>query len=328
MRPGPVKILWQATEVDPALRGGALAIGNFDGVHLGHQRILERLREAAAERGVPTVAVTFEPHPLELLSPQTAPSRLTPEPIKVGLLHECGIDAVVVLSIDRAFLSLGAEAFFQQIVVGLFHASVLVEGDDFRFGRGRAGGVDMLTRLGGPHGIAVQAVPHVTVDTGEVSSSAIRSLLGRGHAADAAALLGRPHRLVGPVVRGKGRGRDLGFPTANLDPVAGMLPAEGIYAGRARIAQTTWPAAVSIGAKPTFGDPQVGVEAHVVGYNEQELYGHELCLELLQYLRGIETFSCSAKLVRQMQHDVDQTRRIVQKHATEAHVPLGLDETQ
>ena len=304
--------------------GTALSIGNFDGVHLGHQHILHRLHDVAADLGVPAVAVTFEPHPLELLSPGTAPARLTPEPIKAWLLRRCPIDDVVVLPIDREFLSITAEAFFQQVVVERFGATALVEGEDFRFGHGRRGDVAMLRRLGSQRGIVVEAVPHVAAGSHVVSSSAIRELLTRGRVGEAAELLGRAHRLVGTVVRGDGRGRALGFPTANLDSVAGMCPADGVYAGRAWVDDANWPAAVSIGGKPTFGDARVGVEAYLIGY-EGELYGQRLCLELLDYLRGIETFGTGTELVHQMRHDVTRVRRIVPDPTPDAHAcPLAM----
>ena len=269
--------------------GGSLAIGNFDGVHLGHQRLLARARELAAGR--PVVAMTFDRHPMAVLNPRQAPQVMTPTPLRTQLLGQAGADVVVILPTTRELLALEPEPFVRQIVVERVRPRAVVEGPDFGFGRGRAGDIDTLRQFGQQFGFEVAVVePVVRSLPGHhepvaVSSTLIRRLIAGGAMEPATACLGRPYRLVGAPVSGAGRGRRIGLPTVNVDVGEQLLPMEGIYAGFAHWPKGTRPAAINIGPAPTFGVTQVVVEAHLLDFSG-ELAAERIELDLIRRLRG------------------------------------------
>jgi riboflavin kinase/FMN adenylyltransferase len=298
---------WQQTP-PPECRGGAVAIGNFDGVHRGHAALLAALREQARAVGGPAVAVTFDPHPLELLRPgQTRPRLTTPED-RARLLHELGARQVVVLRATPELLRLSAEDFFEQVVRGRLGARALVEGTNFGFGHNREGTVETLARLCRAAGVPLTVVPPVEVGGAEVSSSRVRDALARGDVEGAAKLLGRPYRVEGTVGPGRRRGAALGFPTANLAGLRTPAPADGVYAARASDGGAAWPAAVNVGPNPTFGEAQRKVEAHLIGF-EGELYGRPLAVDFLRRLRDTRPFAGADELREQLRRDVEQARR-------------------
>lgn len=229
---------------DPALRGAVLTVGNFDGVHLGHRRILRTARALANVSSAAVIAMTFDPHPLAVLTPDHAPARLSPWEEKVNLLAAAGADVVVRLKTDRALLSLAPETFIQELLIRQIHPSYIVEGPDFAFGKNRTGNVDTLRRASAKGGFQVHIVEPYRLNLGDggqvtVSSTLIRRCLARGRVAQAAACLGRPYALIGEVVRGAGDGRKLGYPTINLNLGEQLIPAEGVYAGRVHPAPCT-----------------------------------------------------------------------------------------
>lgn len=290
-------------------RGGALSIGNFDGVHRGHAALLAELRRQAEAVGGPAVALTFQPHPWQLLRPGQAPAALTTPEERVRLLHVAGAEQVVVLQVTGEFLQLTAEAFFKRVVLGHLEAKALVEGSNFRFGRGRGGDVQTLARLGEECGRRVVIVPPVLVGGEPVSSSRVRRALETGEVRQAAACLGRPYRLAGQVIVGQRRGRTLGYPTANLGQVRTLVPAEGVYAVRATAAAGTWAGALNIGPNPTFGEQQQKIEVHLIEF-EGDLYGQTLALDFLERLRATRPFPGVQHLLEQLKVDVEQARAI------------------
>lgn len=308
-----MKLLRNLNNLDPSLRRGAVSIGNFDGVHRGHARIVERLVERAAQLGRAAVVFTFEPHPVRILRPEQAPPPLTWTERKAELLAQLGVDAVVAYPTDASLLALPAEEFFQRIVREQLDARVLVEGPNFRFGRARAGDVELLRRLCDHADMQLDVVEPVMLDGAIVSSSRVREAIQSGEIELANRMLTQPYRIRGMVVHGTGRGAKLGFPTANLDAIDTLLPALGVYAARAITGQRCWPAAVHIGPNPTFGESSVKVEVHVIGF-DGVLYGQPLEVDFLARLRGVERFGSPEQLRDRLLRDVAQAREIAMAH--------------
>jgi riboflavin kinase/FMN adenylyltransferase len=292
---------------DPTTRHGYVAIGNFDGVHRGHQAMFQTLCARARQAGVPAVVVTFDPHPVAVLRPEAAPQPLMTLADRLAHIAECGPDATIVQATTPAFLQLSARDFFDQIVRGRLAARGVVEGENFRFGRGRDGTVQQLAVWCQAEGLDCEIIAPVLVAGRSVSSSAIRRLIGEGEVSAAAELLGRPHRVRGEVVHGEARGAKLGFPTANLAGVPTLLPAEGVYAGWARTATGRWGAAINLGPNPTFGVSARKFEVHLLDF-QGDLYGQPLEIEFLARLRGTLRFSGIEALLTQIRADVAATR--------------------
>ncbi len=306
--------------------GSAAAIGNFDGVHLGHARIVERLRAMAARVGGPAVVFTFDPPPTRILRPQQSPMPLCWLDRKVELLADLGVDAVIAYPTDAAFLSQTPTDFFRRVVLQKLRAKGLVEGRNFLFGHQRSGDVGLLEQLCRQAGVLLEIVDPVRIEGAEVSSSRIRKLLAGGDLGTANRLLGRPHRIRGWVVRGAGRGAQLGFPTANLDSVDIMLPASGIYAGRAEADGSWWPAAISLGPNPTFGESALKVEVYLLDY-QGWLYDRLLTVDLLSRLRDIRRFDSVQSLITAMTADVAEVRKTVSNYCGAGACP-GNDSAQ
>jgi len=290
-------------------RRGAVSIGNFDGVHRGHAALIAELRRQADVHGGPAVALTFDPHPIELLRPDAAPPRLTTTEDRSQLLLGLGADRVLVLRATQELLALRAKEFFVEMVQKRLQAPALVEGTNFGFGRGREGDVTMLAELCKPAGIGLTVVPPVLFDGIEVSSSRVRTALTTGDVREAATLLGRLYRLHGIVGTGQRRGQKLGFPTANLDQMRTLIPGEGVYAVWARHEGTKWPGAANVGPNPTFGENSRKVEIHLIGFHG-DLYGKPLAVDFIKRLRDTRPFEDIAELVEQLRRDIEQARRI------------------
>jgi riboflavin kinase/FMN adenylyltransferase len=296
----------------------AVAIGNFDGVHLGHRRLLDeaRARAARAGGGARSAVLTFTPHPARLFAPERAPSLIQSLERRLELCAQIGIDIAIVQPFTREFAAVPADDFVREVLARTLRARDVIVGYDFSFGRGRAGDVRRLAELGRELGLGIEVVPPVAVDGVTCSSTAIRRLVGEGRVVEAAALLGRPVEIQGVVVRGAGRGRGLGFPTANVRPDAELAPAVGIYAARARIldgplAGQTRPAALSIGTNPTFTQTGTAtIEAYLLDF-DADLYDRSLRLEVVERLRDEEKFASIEALMAQIQRDVDRVRAIV-----------------
>jgi len=308
--------IWRTPDDVPADLGRTvITIGNFDGCHLGHQMVLRRARAVATELGgLPVVAVTFDPHPMAVLRPEHAPSMLTTVEERAALLAEAGADHVVVIPFDRTIAAWSPAEFVERIVAGALAAKAVVVGANFRFGNRAAGDVATLRELGAQHdftaeGVALDGGPQVW------SSTYVRTCLATGDVAGAAEALGRPVTVRGAVVKGDQRGRELGFPTANV-PVrdTGLVPADGVYAGWLRRLDTdeTYPAAISVGTNPTFaGERERRVESYVLDRTDLDLYGVEVEVTFVAHLRGMLRFDGLDDLVQAMERDVARTRELL-----------------
>jgi len=289
-------------------RGGAVAIGNFDGVHRGHAQIVARLIAQARQVGGPAVVFTFDPHPVRILRPEQAPPPLTWTDRKAELLAELGVQWIIAYPTDEALLSLTDREFFERIVRHRLDARALVEGANFYFGRDRMGTIDVLRQLATEAAIRLEIIEPVECEGAPVSSSRIRSLLMQGDVAAADRLLTRPYRIRGMVTHGAGRGAKIGFPTANVAAIDTLLPAHGVYAGCAIYGDHRWPAAINLGPAPTFSELAAKVEVHLIDA-ELDLYHQPLEVEFLQRLRDIQTFDGIDSLVAQLNRDVDAARQ-------------------
>jgi len=298
--------------VPPPWRGAYLAVGNFDGVHLGHAGLIGRLRALADADGAPALALTFDPPPSAILRPGLQPPPLTWPERRAALLIEAGAHEVGVFNTGPWLLGLTAREFFDRVVIGQFAARGMVEGPTFGFGRDRGGDAALLGSWCAAAGLAFEVAAPAEVDGRLVSSSEIRARLAEGDAVGAARLLGRPHRVRGIVERGAGRGAGLGFPTANLGAVDTQVPADGVYAGLARIDGhgPPRPAAAHVGPNATFGASDRTVEAHLIDYRG-DLYGRPIELDLIARLRPTVKFDGVDALIAQMSLDVDKARNLL-----------------
>jgi riboflavin kinase/FMN adenylyltransferase len=290
-------------ELPPTARGGAVTIGNFDGVHRGHAALIARLQAAAKKVGGPAIVFTFDPHPRALLRPDEPIVPLMWPERKWQLLEELGVDGIVVYPTDQALLSLSAADFFQNLLVENLAPKAIVEGANFFFGRKREGNVQLLEQFCRNAKIELEILQPVTADGGEVSSSQVRSMLLTGDVAAANSLLTKPYRLRGEVVTGARRGATLGFPTANIEQPENLLPGTGVYAGRAFTSQRDFPAAIHIGPNPTFGEEARKLEAHLIGFSG-DLYGQVLEVEFDRRLRDVRKFNSREELVEQLRTDI------------------------
>jgi riboflavin kinase/FMN adenylyltransferase len=286
-------------------RPACLAIGVFDGVHVGHQQIIRRTVEAARARNAPALVLTFDRHPNTVVAPERVPPMIYTPGQKARALAALGVDVLWVLTFDEATSRLSGEAFLRQLAQALGGLAAVCVGADFVFGHRRSGDVALLRRLGASWGFDVIAVPAVLLDGVAVSSTRIREAIRRGDFAEAGRLLGRDYALAGTVVRGEGLGRRIGFPTANLDTRGLVLPPNGVYAARARFGAEGCPAVVNIGLRPTIEPAQSvpRVEAHLLGF-EGDLLGRELELVLGVRLRDEQKFPSLEALRAQIARDV------------------------
>ncbi len=300
-------------EVPANFGKSAVSIGKFDGVHAGHRRVIGRLREVAASAGLVSTVLTFDRHPLALLNPELCPVSLTSNQQKRDILATTGIDAEVMIEFTREFSRQSAEDFIEQVLVNTLHARHVFVGADFRFGQGGRGNVALLRQLGPSLGFDVEVIDAVMPDGGSlISSTAIRTLLSEGRIEDATELLERRPSVRGLVVHGEMRGRELGYPTANLAAdLEGFIPADGVYAAYVEAGGRTYPAAVSVGNNPTFsGVAEKQVEAHLLD-EDLDLYGQTLEVSFVKYLRGMEKYPGIVELIAQMNLDELTVRQLL-----------------
>lgn len=303
---------WRGFESVPGGWGrSVVTIGVFDGVHRGHQQVIGQAVKHARDQGLQAVVVTFDPHPSEVVRPGSHPAVLTEPARKAELMEELGVDALCVVPFTIEFSSLSPEAFVHDVLVENLHAATVVVGENFRFGHRAAGDLGLLSTLGHRFGFTVHTPPLVGADDTVFSSTYIRACVAAGDMAAAAAALGRPHRLEGVVVRGDGRGRQLGFPTANL--MCGRyaaVPADGVYAAWCHHRGGRHPAAVSIGTNPTFAGRERRVEPYLLDFNG-DLYGERVALDFAVQLREMRRYGAVEPLVTQIHQDVADTRRLL-----------------
>ena len=313
-------------ELAKVKKGCVLTIGNFDGVHIGHQEILTAARQTSAERRAELVVMTFEPHPLAVLHPQKPPGILTPLDLKKHLLTKFGADCLFVSETTAELLNLSPQDFVQRFIVENVQPGIVVEGESFNFGSSRIGTIDTLKKLAAEKHFEVMVVAprEVKLSTGKtvkISSTIIRALLGSGRAADAAIGLGRAYRLIGQVVPGHGKGKQLGFPTANIQPLRQLVPAEGVYAGFAElgdsfedvcISKQKIPAAFSIGRLETLGsDIPLAIEAHILTGDVGDLHGKWLAMDFVKRIRDQQKFETESDLAAQIEKDCKRIKKIL-----------------
>jgi riboflavin kinase/FMN adenylyltransferase len=293
-----------------ACRAGVLIIGNFDGVHRGHQALAQEAARQAHALGCFAVAVTFDPHPLQLLRPAAFQPLLTTIDHRAELLRAAGADHVLILETTAELLRLSARDFFIKLICESLQARALVEGYNFAFGKGRAGTPEVLRSLCAEAGLPLTLLPPQEVLGKPASSSRVRGELLAGQLDTVKALLGRPYRIAGTVVAGQRRGQTLGFPTANLDHIRTLIPGNGVYAVRAIHGGKVWPAAANVGPNPTFGEKARKVEVHLIGF-AGDLYGQELAVEFIEKLRDTQPFANVQELVAQLRADIERARLAV-----------------
>jgi len=321
-----MQIFSSIAEIKTVEKGCVLTIGNFDGVHRGHQQILKVAKQAANDRGAKLLVMTFEPHPIAVVRPEKAPGILTPLALKEHLISQLGADYLFIAPTTPELLALRAEEFVQRFLIEGIRPSLVVEGESFNFGAGRSGNVHTLEELAAANTFEVSVIiaRQVQLSPGrgvEVSSTIIRNLLAEGGVADAATALGRPYRLMEKIIPGRGKGRRLGFPTANMKLPKQIIPAEGVYAGYALVADSTdeilangkkVPAALSIGKSATYGDTeQVLIEAHLFEKNVGDLYGKHLAMDFIKRIRTQKKFKTESKLANQIAKDCKKAKTIL-----------------
>jgi riboflavin kinase / FMN adenylyltransferase len=298
--------------------GSVVTIGFFDGVHHGHQRVIRRTVELARERGAKSVALTFSPHPTEVVRPGSHPALLSTAAHRADLMASLDIDAVLILPFTLELSKLTPEEFVREVIAGRLRAVSVVVGENFRFGHKAAGTLATLAELGGQYGFSTEGLSLAAPEGGEprFSSTDVRRMVLDGDVATAAQRLGRPHRVEGTVVRGAQRGREMGFPTANVDsPPHTAIPADGVYAGYLVVDGEPLPAAISVGTNPTFGAGARTVEAYAIGYTDLELYGKYVAVDFLARIRGMEKFDSMETLIKRMDQDVVEAQRLIDEAA-------------
>ncbi len=312
---------YDGLEAVPADFGpSAVTIGKFDGIHVGHRGVFSQLCERADAAGLVPTVVTFDRHPLSLIRPDKAPPVLVSRAQQAELLEDAGIAVTVMVAFTPEFAALSPEEFVRRVLVGVLHAKVVMAGSDFRFGENGTGDLESLRRFGARYGFEVVLIDDVHRSDGgaerRASSTWIRELIGAGRVREAGVLLGRPPSIRSTVVRGEQRGRELGYPTANLDPaIEGLLPVDGVYAAWAMVDGIRYAAAVSVGNNPTFdGIPEHQVEAHLLD-QKIDLYGTTIELGFLDFVRPMQKFDSVEELVLQLQADEKRIREILADQA-------------
>jgi len=311
-------VRWAYPPGIPRDRGTVATVGTFDGVHLGHWSVLEEINRRAEATGRRSVLVTFDPHPLRIVRPEHAPPLLTTPVEKKEILAESGLDYAVFLSFTEALSRYEPRRFVEEILIARLGVEELVIGYDHGFGRDRSGDPETLIAIGAELGFAVDVVAPVQAGERAVSSSRIRSAVGAGDMAEARACLGRSYSVRGVVVRGDGRGRGLGFPTANLrvGEREKLIPPQGIYAVRGVLRGGTYQGALHLGPRPTFKGSPPTIELHLLDF-DQDIYGEEVRVDFVEYLREIRPFASVEALVDQMREDLEAARL-----AIDANVPM------
>ena len=289
-----------------------ITLGNFDGVHLGHQEIFRRLCREASENQGTSVVVTFYPHPLKVLCPERAPLLITTLSERIERVEACGIDVLLSVPFTRAFSQWTPNRFIREILVDKLGAAKILVGEDFRFGQDRKGNLDSLRRAGKKYGFSVRRIQPVKVYGREASSTRVRYSVQKGMIREATAVLGRPFCFAGVVEEGDRRGRELGFPTANLHTEAELLPPHGVYAVWVTMGDRTLPGVANLGTKPTFSGSRFAVEVHLFDFSE-DIYGEPMAVHFVEWIREERTFPNADVLVQQMNVDVRKAQQVLRE---------------
>lgn len=291
----------------------ALTIGAFDGIHLGHKALFKETLKIAKDFDVVPLVVTFDPHPRRVIQPHISFKLLTTLEEKLALIEKEGFEKVAIIPFTRSLSELSPDLFVEKYLVDALKARFVIVGFNFRFGKNRAGDTEFLKKLGEKYQFQVRVVPPVIVDEKRVSSSFIRELISKGEVEKAALLLGRPYFLTGKVIKGKGRGKLLGFPTANLlVPEEKLIPARGVYAVWAYVSAQKYKGALNIGFNPTFGERELSIEVHLLNFNSsKDLYGESLHIEFIKYIRPEKKFASIEELKNQIEKDCQLIEKIL-----------------
>ncbi|WP_084058643.1 bifunctional riboflavin kinase/FAD synthetase [Desulfacinum hydrothermale] len=305
-----MKVYRDIASIEKPFRNPVITIGNFDGVHRGHRALFQRVIGWARKLKGESVVMTFDPHPLQVLRPGNGPNFITPYARKLELMEQEGIDVAIVVPFSQDFARISAHDFVKDLLVDRIGIRGIVVGYDYRFGRGREGNIKMLRDLGIRYGFQVEMVSGIELDGTVVSSTAIRHLIRDGRIQEAETLLGRPYEITGQVVKGRERGRLLGFPTANIRVETQVPPKAGVYAVEVELDGEIYWGAANFGTNPTFGDPEPSLEVHLLDF-QGDLYGKELTVRFVAKLRDEQRFDGPEALVDQIHKDVAETRRIL-----------------
>jgi len=315
-----MKVYYGLAEFHESLPHPVVTMGNFDGIHRGHQEIFRiLLREAEENRGTALV-ITFFPHPLKVLQPERAPRLITCLEDRIELIKCCGVGHILCLPFTEDFAGWDPERFIRDILIQKLGTRKVLVGEDFRFGKNREGNIDLLQQKGKPYGYTVQKIDPVQLDGMEVSSTRIRQCIQDGLIRESATMLGRPYSISGKVVPGERRGKTLGFPTANLATDAELLPPNGVYAVRVILGGNRRPGVASLGVKPTFSGTQFTIEAHLFDFDE-DIYGQSLRIEFVEWIREERYFPDAQTLVHQIDRDAQEARRILEEGSPEVCDP-------
>lgn len=290
-----------------------LTLGNFDGLHLGHQELIKMVMRRARETDAVSMVVTFRPHPLKILAPEKCPPLISIYEEKIALLEKLGLDVLVKIPFTIDFSAMSPEAFIKDILCDLLGAKEIFVGYNYRFGRGRAGNVATLKEMGKKYGFAVREVEQISLDGEVISSTKIRKLLAEGRVEHAARLLGRAYAITGVVVKGDGRGKGLGFPTANIAPKHSIIPSDGVYAVKFFVREQFYDGIANIGLRPTFNETRLTIEVHVLDFNE-DIYGEEISLYFVGKIREERKFGSPEELARQIASDIRTAKDMLAKH--------------
>jgi len=306
-----MKVFKGIGEITPEYQSSVITIGNFDGIHLAHQEILQRVVQEARERRVRSVVITFDPHPQRVLHPETQPFYLlTTLDEKVKLIESLGLDAVLLIAFTQAFSAMTAEAFVREILWDKLRIQKVFIGHDYAFGNRKQGNEDFLRSMGGMLGFEVESINTFTVNGTTVSSTNIRKAVLGGDVVKAALLLGHPYSLSGTVIRGYQRGREIGIPTANIEPGKELLPANGVYAVMVDLEGVRHAGVLNVGFNPTFSNEKLSVEVHIMNF-DGELYGKGLTVSFIERIRSEVKFESPQKLVDQILRDKAKAEEIL-----------------
>lgn len=306
-----MEVLSGIEEIQPRHRGAVVTIGNFDGVHLGHQKIINAVLGEARKLGTKSMAITFEPHPMKILRPERDVKTLTPPEEKARLMKLYGLDAVLFVLFDRDFANMQAEDFISDVLVEKLGAKMVIVGHNYSFGRGKKGTTELLRRRGRKYGFGVKVVRHATIEGNVVSSSRIRSLLGWGRVCEAAAYLGRPYMIDGTVIKGAGRGaKILDTPTANISTPNELVPKSGVYAVRVGLGNRFLDGVANVGTNPTFGNMEPSYEVHIFDFSE-DIRGERLKIYFVERLRDEIRFPDTDALHEQIVADIGKAREVL-----------------
>jgi riboflavin kinase/FMN adenylyltransferase len=310
-----VLLITDLKEISTPFAKSAITLGNFDGLHLGHQELVRKVITRAKELGAYSIVVTFRPHPLKVLAPEKCPPLISIYEEKIRLFEKLGVDVLVKIPFTLEFAKMSPEDFVKGILCDLLGAKEIFVGFNYRFGRGREGNITTLKALGKKLGFTVREIEQVSLDGEVISSTKIRHLLRDGEVEHAARLLGRTYAITGIVIKGDGRGKNLGFPTANIAPKHAIIPSHGVYAVRLSVRDRFYDGIANIGMRPTFGKNALAIEVHVFDFNE-DIYGEEISLYFIGKIREEIKFNSSGELIHQINKDVETARGLLAEHST------------